>query len=122
MEVLEEAGLTIHQRGSGEIVATTGSGLAPDRYREIVSCGRGESDVAAGVLLEAPVVDRPTGRFEIRVTPSDDGARLTVATDFTAQACRHRGEAGIRRCEPVACESTSVLEQRIIARASRKNE
>lgn len=115
VEVLAEAGFSVDQRRSGEIVGSTGSGLAPDGYPKLIWCGRGgEGEVAAGMRLQGAGVDRPTGLFEVRVAPSAEGARLSVLADFEARACVT--ERGHRTCEVVACESTGLLEQRIMAR------
>ena len=114
VDVLEESGFTVEQRSSGEFVGSTGSGLAPDGYQELIACGHGGGDVAARVMLQGPGPDRPTGRFEVRAASSNEGARLTVVADFEARACVV--ERGRRTCEVVTCESTGLLEQRIMAR------
>lgn len=114
--VLEQAGFTVEQRMPDEISATTGDGLAPDEYGDLILCGEGHQDAAAGLYVRGPGVDRPTGHFEVRVAPYQGGARLWVTTDFTARACRTEDQR--RTCEAVVCESTGVLEQRIRDRAA----
>ena len=115
VQILEAAGFKVEQRGSGQIVGSTGGGLAPDGYPELIACGQGgEGEVAAGMVLHGRGVDRPTGRFVICVAPSGEGARLAVRTDFEARACVTEGDR--RTCQIVSCESTGLLERRIMAR------
>jgi hypothetical protein len=120
VEVLQEEGFSVDPNAPGTIIATTGDGLAPDGYGELLQCGRGEGAVAAGMHLDGPGVDRPTGRFEILLARSNEGSRLSVMTDFTAQACTY--ERGGRTCHTVRCESTGFLVVRIKSRLASRND
>jgi hypothetical protein len=125
-EVLEGAEFIVRRTGPSEIVATTGSGLAPDGFGEFILCRRGENPSHAEMNLRPTNVGRPTGRFVVRIAPSDEGALLRVATDFTVQISREpsgrfrpRESGSIMH---VACESTGGLEQRITARVGTQTE